>query len=187
MNSISGASDHDAERVQRHAERPGFRITELRMSPTQHVPWHCHTNVQDTFYVLAGRVRVTLREPRTGSSPWGLRALQGATRARIPAPTRTQDATPAPRADPVFATPATQRAFDPRGATAVGVKPCFPFTARTRYRSWPEGPLARLDWATGLLADIGSDLYLARSTARNVPAEPSALLAAQPESAAKPR
>jgi len=49
--------------VQRHAERPGFQISELRISPTQQVPWHCHTDVQDTFYVLEGRVRVTLREP----------------------------------------------------------------------------------------------------------------------------
>jgi quercetin dioxygenase-like cupin family protein len=63
MDSIRGASDLDVESAQRHAERPGFRITELRMSPTQRVPWHCHTNVQDTFYVLEGRVRVTLREP----------------------------------------------------------------------------------------------------------------------------
>ena len=63
MDSIRAASDLDAERVQRHAERPGFRITELRMSPIQQVPWHCHTNVQDTFYVLEGHVRVTLREP----------------------------------------------------------------------------------------------------------------------------
>jgi mannose-6-phosphate isomerase-like protein (cupin superfamily) len=63
MDSIRAASELDAERVQRHAERPGFRITELRMSPTQRVSWHCHTNVQDTFYVLEGRLRVTLREP----------------------------------------------------------------------------------------------------------------------------
>jgi mannose-6-phosphate isomerase-like protein (cupin superfamily) len=56
-------SELEAERVQRHAERPGFRITELRMTPTQQVSWHRHTNVQDTFYVLEGRVRVTLREP----------------------------------------------------------------------------------------------------------------------------
>jgi mannose-6-phosphate isomerase-like protein (cupin superfamily) len=63
MDSIRAASELDAERLQRHAERPGFRITELRMSPTQRVSWHCHTKVQDTFYVLEGRVRVTLREP----------------------------------------------------------------------------------------------------------------------------
>jgi mannose-6-phosphate isomerase-like protein (cupin superfamily) len=55
--------DLDAERVRRHAERPGFRITELRMTPSQRVPWHCHTNVRDTFYVVEGRVRITLREP----------------------------------------------------------------------------------------------------------------------------
>lgn len=63
MDSTPASSGNDAERVQRFAERPGFRITELRMSPTQQVPWHCHTNVQDTFYVLAGRMRISLREP----------------------------------------------------------------------------------------------------------------------------
>ena len=53
----------DAERVARHAERPGLRISELRMSPTQQVHWHYHTNIQDTFYVLDGSVRITLRDP----------------------------------------------------------------------------------------------------------------------------
>jgi quercetin dioxygenase-like cupin family protein len=47
-----------------HAERPGFRITELQLSPTQKVPWHYHTNVQDTFYVLEGRLRLFLRDPK---------------------------------------------------------------------------------------------------------------------------
>jgi len=51
------------ERRAQHAERPGFRITELRISPTQNVPWHCHSNVQDTFYVLEGHLRLFLREP----------------------------------------------------------------------------------------------------------------------------
>jgi quercetin dioxygenase-like cupin family protein len=65
-----------AERVARHAERPGFRISELRMSPRQRVPWHYHTSIQDTFYVLDGSVRITLRDPdeqidlRPGES-WG--------------------------------------------------------------------------------------------------------------------
>jgi mannose-6-phosphate isomerase-like protein (cupin superfamily) len=49
--------------VQRHAERPRFQITELRLGPTQQVPWHCQTNIQDTFCVLEGRVRVILRQP----------------------------------------------------------------------------------------------------------------------------
>lgn len=54
---------YDVERYARHAERPGFRITELQIGPTQKVPWHAHTNVQDTFYVLQGRIRISLRDP----------------------------------------------------------------------------------------------------------------------------
>jgi len=55
---------YEVERRARHAERPGFRINELQISPAQKVPWHYHTNVQDTFYVLAGRIRVFMREPK---------------------------------------------------------------------------------------------------------------------------
>jgi quercetin dioxygenase-like cupin family protein len=54
---------YEVERRARHAERPGFRISELQISPTQTVPWHSHTNVQDTFYVLEGRLHVFLRDP----------------------------------------------------------------------------------------------------------------------------
>jgi quercetin dioxygenase-like cupin family protein len=28
------------------------------------VPWHYHNNVQDTFYVLEGEIRIFLRDPR---------------------------------------------------------------------------------------------------------------------------
>jgi len=28
------------------------------------VPWHCHTNIQDTFYVLEGQLRIFLRDPK---------------------------------------------------------------------------------------------------------------------------
>lgn len=45
------------------ASRPGFRIREMRISPVQRVPWHCHSTIQDTFYVLEGRLRIFLREP----------------------------------------------------------------------------------------------------------------------------
>jgi mannose-6-phosphate isomerase-like protein (cupin superfamily) len=55
---------YEVERRARHAERPGFRISELQLSPTQQVPWHYHTNVQDTFYVLEGRLRLFLRDPK---------------------------------------------------------------------------------------------------------------------------
>ena len=65
MEAVKDSSDlYEVERRAYHAARPGFRITELTISPTQQVPWHCHTRVQDTFYVLEGRVRVFLRDPK---------------------------------------------------------------------------------------------------------------------------
>ncbi|WP_421998383.1 cupin domain-containing protein [Reyranella sp.] len=59
-------ADHlyEVERRDRHAERPGFRISELQLSPTQTVPWHYHTSVSDTFYVLAGEMRLFLQKPK---------------------------------------------------------------------------------------------------------------------------
>jgi len=55
---------YEVERRARHAERPGFRISELQISPAQQVPWHHHTNVADTFYVLVGEIRLFLRGPK---------------------------------------------------------------------------------------------------------------------------
>src|SRR6476659_8435285 len=55
---------YEVERRARHAERPGFHISELQLSPTQKVPWHYHSNVADTFYVLEGSIRVFMREPK---------------------------------------------------------------------------------------------------------------------------
>jgi quercetin dioxygenase-like cupin family protein len=54
---------YEVERRARHAERPGFRITELQISPAQQVPWHAHTRIQDTFDVLEGEVRLSLHDP----------------------------------------------------------------------------------------------------------------------------
>ena len=59
-----GSHLYEVERRAEHAARPGFRITELQLSPTQKVPWHLHTNVQDTFYVIDGMLRLFLREPK---------------------------------------------------------------------------------------------------------------------------
>jgi len=47
-----------------HAARPGFRIAELEISPTQKVPWHYHNNVHDTFYVVSGAIRIFLQQPK---------------------------------------------------------------------------------------------------------------------------
>ena len=54
---------YEVERRARHAVRPGFRITELQISPTQEVPWHYHNNIHDTFYVLSGAIRILLSNP----------------------------------------------------------------------------------------------------------------------------
>jgi mannose-6-phosphate isomerase-like protein (cupin superfamily) len=55
---------YEVERRAQHAARPGFRISELQLSPTQKVPWHTHTNVSDTFYVLEGHMRLFLQDPK---------------------------------------------------------------------------------------------------------------------------
>ena len=54
----------DVEKQAHHLARPGFRIAELTINLTQKVPWHCHSNVQDTFYVLEGQIRLFLRDPK---------------------------------------------------------------------------------------------------------------------------
>ncbi|PYM94222.1 MAG: cupin domain-containing protein [Candidatus Rokuibacteriota bacterium] len=65
MEAVKDASHlYEVERRARHAERPGFRIQELQISPRQQVPWHYHNNIQDTFYVLEGRLRLFLRDPK---------------------------------------------------------------------------------------------------------------------------
>ena len=55
---------YEVERRAYHAARPGFRIAELQISPTQKVPWHSHSNVRDTFYVLEGKIRIYLQNPK---------------------------------------------------------------------------------------------------------------------------
>jgi quercetin dioxygenase-like cupin family protein len=55
---------YEVERRAIHLARPGFRISELQLSPKQKVPWHCHNNVSDTFYVLEGRLRLFMQNPK---------------------------------------------------------------------------------------------------------------------------
>jgi quercetin dioxygenase-like cupin family protein len=55
---------YEVERRVHHAVRPGFRINELQISPTQTVPWHYHSHIQDVFYVLEGNLRLFLRDPK---------------------------------------------------------------------------------------------------------------------------
>src|SRR5689334_2535821 len=55
---------YEVERRARHLVRPGFHVSELQLSPTQTVPWHFHTNISDTFYVLEGQMRLFLQNPK---------------------------------------------------------------------------------------------------------------------------
>jgi mannose-6-phosphate isomerase-like protein (cupin superfamily) len=65
MQAVKDASGlYEVERRAYHAARPGFRIAELQISPTQQVPWHYHNNVHDTFYVLEGAIRIFLQDPK---------------------------------------------------------------------------------------------------------------------------
>ena len=65
MEALKDASHlYEVETRAEHAARPGFRITELRLSGKQKVPWHYHNNVADTFYVLKGDLRIFLQQPK---------------------------------------------------------------------------------------------------------------------------
>jgi len=65
MEPVKDASHlYEVERRATHAARPGFRINELQISPAQTVPWHYHSNIQDTFYVIEGQIRIFLRGPK---------------------------------------------------------------------------------------------------------------------------
>jgi quercetin dioxygenase-like cupin family protein len=59
-----GSHLYDVEHRQTHVARPGFRINELRLSAKQQVPWHYHSAVQDTFYVLEGSIRIFMQDPK---------------------------------------------------------------------------------------------------------------------------
>ena len=54
---------YEVERRATHAERPGFRIRELQISPTQAIPAHVHSTVHDIFYVLEGRITLFVGDP----------------------------------------------------------------------------------------------------------------------------
>jgi quercetin dioxygenase-like cupin family protein len=43
---------------------PASASASSRLSPTQQVPGHCRSNVQDTFYVIEGQLRLFLRDPK---------------------------------------------------------------------------------------------------------------------------
>lgn len=65
LEALKDASHlYEVERRAYHLQRPGFRVAELQLSPTQKVPWHFHNNISDTFYVVEGTMRLFLQEPK---------------------------------------------------------------------------------------------------------------------------
>ena len=54
----------EVEHLSSYAEREGFRISELQISTSQKVPWHYHSRIKDTFYVVEGEVTIYLRDPK---------------------------------------------------------------------------------------------------------------------------
>ena len=56
------------ERLDFLDERVGFRISELQISTSQRVPWHYHTHIKDTFYVVEGEITIYLRYPKESVS-----------------------------------------------------------------------------------------------------------------------
>jgi len=47
-----------------HLERSGFRVSEIHLSKSQKVPWHYHSNISDTFYVISGEMHLFLQSPK---------------------------------------------------------------------------------------------------------------------------
>ena len=54
---------YEVERRTYHAARPGCRIVEMQLGRTQAIPWHFHSEAQDTFYVISGAIRLHMRGP----------------------------------------------------------------------------------------------------------------------------
>lgn len=62
-DDIEPRHPYEVERRVRHADYPGLRITELQVSPGAATPWHYHTEVRDTIYVIQGQVEIVLSGP----------------------------------------------------------------------------------------------------------------------------
>ena len=60
----SGTHLFETEYRAYHLERPGFRISEIHLSASQKVPWHYHSNISDTFYVIGGEMKLYLQSPK---------------------------------------------------------------------------------------------------------------------------
>ena len=64
MSLPDGTNLYETEHRAYHLERESFRIAELRLSPSQFVPWHKHTEISDTFYLLEGSMHLFFQDPK---------------------------------------------------------------------------------------------------------------------------
>ena len=63
MDGVKDASHlYEVERRARHADGRASASADCSLT-TQQVPWACAPNIQDTFYVLEGELRIFLRDP----------------------------------------------------------------------------------------------------------------------------
>jgi mannose-6-phosphate isomerase-like protein (cupin superfamily) len=44
-------------------ERPDMQVKYAVLRPGEEVPWHLHSNVRDTFYVISGRMVLRVADP----------------------------------------------------------------------------------------------------------------------------
>ena len=44
-------------------EKDGVKVTHTILEPGEEIPWHCHTEVTDTFYAVDGRLTIETKAP----------------------------------------------------------------------------------------------------------------------------
>src|SRR4029450_6988732 len=65
MQAVKDSSHlYEVERRARHAERPGFPISERQLSPTQQAPRHYHTKNEAPFCGREAGAGLSRREPK---------------------------------------------------------------------------------------------------------------------------
>lgn len=60
---MAKAGTYPAKKRETLVEAPGLRVRHLELETDQCVPWHTHTEITDTFVVLAGPLIVETRDP----------------------------------------------------------------------------------------------------------------------------
>ena len=62
---MTNVPTYEVEAREMIAEQPTLRVVVLTLGPGQHVPWHYHSEVTDTFFCLQGPMVVHIQGGRT--------------------------------------------------------------------------------------------------------------------------